>query len=260
MKVKKVWILIVSIFLIISILSACTSGEQGTADTSKNSGGQNNNNGQNNGGQKINDNQSKKMSAEITQTAFQVWKDSIDTIWVHGAIEITNTGEVPIKIGDINISYIGDDNSILGTSTFVLPVPEIIKPGETAYAGDTTMIDGIDDPSKVVNIEAHIDFDKTNEEPQILSVQDLKIIPSDFGPKVTGRVVNDSHENADDIRIIVALLDENDKLLGIYSKSLDVTLAPGKNMGFEVSYPSIEAEGFVDKVKKMVGKSYNWTW
>ena len=75
---------------------------------------------------------------------------------------------------------------------------------------------------------------------------------------MTGRVVNTSQENADDIRILIAMLDENDKLLGVYTNSLDVTLAPGKNMGFEVSYPPIEVKGFVNKVKKMVGKSFNW--
>jgi hypothetical protein len=48
--------------------------------------------------------------------ALQAWKDSIDTIWAHGAIEITNTGDVPIQIGDISISFVGDDNSILGTA------------------------------------------------------------------------------------------------------------------------------------------------
>jgi hypothetical protein len=46
----------------------------------------------------------------------------------------------------------------------------------------------------------------------MLDVQGLKIIPSDFGgAKVTGRVVNTSQENADDIRILIATLDENDK-------------------------------------------------
>ncbi len=110
-------------------------------------------------------------------------------------------------------------------------------------------------------METSIDFDETDEQPQLLDVQDLKIIPSDFGgAKVTGRVVNISQENADDIRIIIALFDENDKLLGIYEELPDVTLAPGKKMGFETSYPGIEVEGFVDKVKKMVGKAYNWSW
>lgn len=262
---KRPWFLLIAIFLVV-VISACSGGEQGTADTSN---GQTTDEQQGPDKQQdISDNKNdssetaskeEKISAEITQTALQAWKDSIGTIWAHGAIEITNTGDVPIQIGDISISFVGDDNSILGTASMVLPIPEIILPGETAYAGDSTTIEGIDDPAKIVKIEANIDYDKTDKQPQILEVQDLKIIPSNFGgPKVTGRVVNTSQENADDIRIIVALFDENDNLLGIYRASSYVTLAPGKNMGFETSYPGIETKGFIDKVKKMVGKSFNW--
>lgn len=255
--IKILGILLVVIFLIVPA-AGCSGGQQGTADKSNR---QNNNTQQ---GQE--DQQVKKMagdenkaSAEITQTALQVWKDSIDNIWAHGAIEITNTGNVPIEIGDISISFTGNDNSIVGTASMILPVPEIIQPGETAYAGDSTLIEGIDNPSEVIDIEANIDFNQTDEQPQLLDVQNLKIAASDYGgPKVTGRVVNTSQENADDIRIIVALFDESSKLLGVYTESPDVTLAPEKNMGFETSYPDIEVKGFIDKVKKMVGKAYNW--
>lgn len=254
--------IITALLLVIALIFVGCTGEQGTASTSD---GQTDTTNQQNQQQDTNSSSNEtahkeeKVSAEITQTALQAWKDSIGTIWAHGAIEITNTGDVPIEIGDISISFIGDDNSILGTMSMILPVPEIILPGETAYAGDSTIIEGIDDPSKIVNIEANIDFDKTDRQPQILDVQDLKIIPSDFGgAKITGRVVNTSQENADDIRIIIALFDENDKLLGVYIQSPDVTLAPEKSMGFETSYPGIEVKGFVDKVKKMIGKAFNW--
>lgn len=261
---KKLWVLLVVVFLIVSI-SACSGGEQGTADTSNGQAVEQEPGEQQDIGDTDDEpseepaSKEEKISAEITQTAFQVWKDSIDNVWAHGAIEITNTGDVPIEIGDISISFIGDDNSILGTMPMILPVLEIILPGETAYAGDSTIIEGIEDPSKIVNIEANIDFDKTDRQPQILDGQDLKIIPSDFGgAKITGRVVNTSQENADDIRIIIALFDENDKLLGVYIQSPDVTLAPEKSIGFETSYPGIEVKGFVDKVKKMIGKAFNW--
>lgn len=254
--------IITALLLVIALIFVGCTGEQGTASTSD---GQTDTTNQQNQQQDTNSSSNEtahkeeKVSAEITQTALQAWKNSIGTIWAHGAIEITNTGNVPIKIGDISISFVGDDNSILGTMNMILPVPEIILPGETAYAGDSATIEGIDNPAKIVKIEANIDYDKTDKQPQLLEIQDLKITPSDFGgPKVTGRVVNISNENADDIRIIIAMFDENDKLLGIYNSSLDVTLAPEKNMGFEVSYPPIETKDFANKVKKMIGKAYNW--
>lgn len=101
--IKILGILLLVIFLL-APTAGCSGGQQGTADKSNR---QNNNTQQ---GQE--DQQVKKMagdenkaSAEITQTALQVWKDSIDNIWAHGAIEITNTGNVPIEIGDISISF-----------------------------------------------------------------------------------------------------------------------------------------------------------
>jgi len=258
---KMILILLAAALFILSV-SACASGNQGTADKPGRQAPDNRKGADDaqQGTEGKQETGKEKMSAEITQTALLSWKDSIDNIWAHGAIEITNTGNVPVKIEDISISFVGSDNSILGTASMILPVPEVIKPGETAYAGDSTIIEGIGDPSEIVNMEANIDFDRTDSEPQILDVKDLKIIPANIGgAKVTGRVANTSRENADDIRIIVAAFDENDKLLGIYTDSPDVTLAPGKNMGFETSYPVIKAEGFADKVKKLVGKAYNWT-
>lgn len=201
----------------------------------------------------------KKAAAEVSKTGFQVWKDSLGSVWGHGAIEIKNTGNVPIRIGDISISFVGKDKTVLGTLSMVLPVPEIIQPGETAYAGDSTVLEGIKEPTEVANIEANIDFDETDKTAQLLEVSDLKITPSEFsGFKITGRVNNISSENADDIRIIIAMFDEKDNLLGVYTESPQVTLAPGKSMGFEASYPPIEVKDFTSKVKKMVSKAFNW--
>ncbi|HHX94863.1 MAG TPA: hypothetical protein GX691_03435 [Clostridia bacterium] len=237
---------LICVLLLVLGLAAGCSGEQGTADTSGNEGQVGS--------------QATEAKAEITQKAFHVWKDSIGTVWAHGAIEIKNTGDVPVKVGDISFSFTGTDGSILGTTTMLLPVPEIIKPGEVAYAGDSTIIEGVTDKSAVADMEANIDFDKTEEEAQILEVTDLKMIKGSFGDvKVTGRITNNTEENADDIRIIVAMLDADNKLVGIMTSSPTVTLAPGKNMGFEASYPVLDA-GVVGNVKNLKGFAFNWTW
>jgi|GEM_PF-719837 len=255
---RTVSFLLVTALLVLSV-SACAAGNRGTAQKP---GGQTPDARQEPGDTRHEEQPGAgkgKAAAEITQTSLLTWEDSIDNIWAHGAIEITNTGDVPVKTGDISISFVASDDSILGTASMILPVPEIIMPGEKAYAGDSTIIEGIDDPTEITSIEANIDFDETDGKPQILDVRDLKIIVTDIGRvKVTGRVVNNSPDSADDIRIIVAAFDEDDRLLGIYTDSPDVTLAPGKNMGFETSYPVIRSREFADKVKKLVGKAYNW--
>lgn len=259
-KVSKSLCILLVVFLLAS-LSACSVKEQGTADKSEKqdiSTQQAPENQQNING--VTARKTADGAVEVTQTALQVWEDSIGTSWAHGAIEITNTGDVPVEIGDISISFVGNDDAVLGTASMVLPVPEIIQPGETAYAGESTFIEGISGPAEIASLEANIDFRKADGQSQNLDVQNLRIVSSEYGgPTVTGRVVNTSQANADDIRIVVAFLDENDKLLGVYTASPDVTLAPEKNMGFETSYPNIEVKDFASKVKKMIGKAYNWS-
>ena len=235
------------------ILFGCRGGEQGTADTRAR---------ENIAGEK-----NKKVSAEITKTGFQTWTTSTGTVYAHGAIEIKNTGTVAIDIGDISISFIGADHSILGTTSAFLPIPNIIQPGEVAYAGNSVILyagesgilEELEDPVQVVDIEANINFKKTDKVSQLLDVQDLEIVEvKHSGPKVLGKIRNTSEENVENINIIVAMFDENDNLLGVYKRQLvDGPLAPDKKMEFETDYPSIKAHGFLGKVNKLTGKAYN---
>ena len=233
--------------LIVGLLSfglvGC-SGESGTA----NSGGD--------ATPASSDASSGSANAEITQTAFKVW-ESYDMVTAHGAVEIKNTGDVPIKLGDISISFVGKDDSIVESMSMILPVPEILQPGEVAYASDSTYPDGIK-PDDLVDIEANIDFDATEETGQILAVNDLNIKDEEEGVKVTGRVENVSDKNADDVRVAIGLLDKDGKLLGVLTTSEDVTLAPGKTLGFSTNYPELNIKA--DEVATMEGKSYNWSW
>ncbi|SJZ74149.1 FxLYD domain-containing protein [Garciella nitratireducens] len=193
--------------------------------------------------------------AEVTQTAFQAWK-GYEITNAHGAIEITNTGQVPIYIGDISIGFVGKDNSIISTATMLLPVPEILQPGEKAYAGETVYIDTGEKPEDITNIEVNIDFDSTEETAQTLTVKDLKVAKDSDYTKVTGRIENTSDVNADDVRYSIALMDKDDTLLGVFTSSLDVTLGSGKTATFEASYPELPAS-IAAKVDHVEGYSYN---
>lgn len=255
----KRFICLACIVVMMVTLIGCAGGQQGAATSSDS----NEQNVPTDGNKNLTDEQSaapsEDVKAEVSKTGFQAWKDSLGTVCGHGAIEIKNTGNVAVDIGDISISFVGKDNSVAGTLSMVLPVPEILQPGEVAYAGDSSTLEGVSDPSEITGIEANIDFDKTDKTAQMLEISGLKIASSQYGgPKVTGRVNNISNENADDIRIIIAMFDESDNLLGVYTESPQVTLAPGKSMGFEASYPPIETESFANKVRNMAGKAFNW--
>ncbi len=199
----------------------------------------------------------KETKVEVTQTALKAW-DMYGTTEAHGAIEITNKGEVPVHLGDISIGFVGKDDSVISTATMLLPVPEVLHPGEKAYTGDTVYIDTEEKPEDIVKIEANIDFDGTDETAQTLTVKDLKVAKDMDYAKVTGRIENTSKADADDVRYSIALMDKDNKLLGVFNSSLDVTLGVEKDAAFEATYPELPAS-IVDKVDHIEGYAYNWS-
>src|SRR5690554_6732357 len=108
---KKIFFSFVSVILCL-FLVGCSGGQSGSATSSDD---------QNNAEVGVN------AKAEITQNALKTWAE-YETTYAHGAIEITNTGDVSILIGDISMSFVDQDGNIVKTSTFALPVPEILIP------------------------------------------------------------------------------------------------------------------------------------
>lgn len=242
-------LLIVLLILLLSIPLVACSGQAGSA-TSEDSSTEENTASEETS-------TSAKTKVKVTQTALQTW-DMYGTTEAHGAIEITNKGEVPVYLGDISIGFVGKDDSVISTATMILPVPEILQPGEKAYAGDTVYIDSGEKPEDIVKIEANIDFDETDKTAQTLTVKDLKVTKDMDYAKVTGRIENTSEADADDVRYAIALMDQDNKLLGIFNSSLDVTLGVGKSTTFEGTYPELPAS-IADKVDHIEGYAYNWS-
>lgn len=204
---------------------------------------------------------SKKEEAklEIVDQTGGSWVDSIGTVWVHSAAVFKNTGNVPVDIGETQMTFKGQDGSVLGTSTMIYSVPSIIKPGETAFIGESTVLDGQADPGNYKETSYNFGYDKTDEDPTILETSAVQGIKGDmFLPyKVTGMVKNITKDKQDDIRLAAGLFDSNGKLVGVLTGSVNVGLNPGAEAGFELSYPEIPKEA-VDKIAKVEVKAYGF--
>jgi len=205
--------------------------------------------------------EAENVNAEVTQVAAHIWKNSIDTIWVHGAVEITNTGGTLVEIGNIQISLYDMEDNIIGSIPYMRPTPRVLKPGETAYSGDSTILEKISDPNIEFYAKANIDYDETDEEGQNLEVRKIEGVEGGgwSGYMVLGEVVNISSEKADDIRICVALYSDNSELIAVISPNVEVTLNPNDSMAFEGSYPNIP-NSIGKLATKFIGKAYNWSW
>lgn len=198
---------------------------------------------------------------EIIDSTGGSWKDSIDSVWVHSAAIFKNTGSVAVEIGESQLNLKAQDDSILGTATMIYAVPSVVQPGETAFIGESSLIEGATDPAQYKETTYNFGFNKTDSKGNILEVSGVKGIKGDeYTPyKVTGVVKNTTDAKQDDIRLAAALLDESGKLLGVFTGSVDVGVNPEGEAGFDLSYPEIPKE-VADKIAKVEVKSYAWNW
>ncbi|MGN1386300.1 MAG: FxLYD domain-containing protein [Bacillus sp. (in: firmicutes)] len=240
------------IVLLMTFLAAC-GGTKNAGDTNQNSDNQT----------EANSSTEKETApnVEIVNQASGAWMDSIGTAWVHTSAVFENTGDVPVAIGETQMNFKGQDDSILGTATMIYSVPEVVMPGETAYITESTILDGITDPAQFKETTFNYNFEETEEDANLLEVSGVKGIKGDeYTPyKVTGIVKNTTDELQDDVRIAAGLYDAEGNLLGVFNGSVDVGINSGSEAGFELSYPDLP-EGVADKVATIDVKAYGWTW
>ena len=196
---------------------------------------------------------------EIVDSSGTAWVDSIGTVWVHSAAIFENTGETAVDIGETQMNFKATDGSILGTSTMIYAVPEIVNPGETAVIVESTILDGVTNKDQYAETSYNFNYDATDEDPNLMETSAIKGINGEYGYKVTGLVKNPTDVQQEDIRIAAILYDAEGNLLGALSGSVDVGLAPQGEAGFELSYPNLP-EDVGAKVAKIDVKSYGWTW
>lgn len=240
------------LIFLLSILTACGSTEN-AGDTNESSS--------ENQTEETEVKEKEEAKLEIINSTGDAWIDSIGTMWVHSSAVFKNTGTVPVDIGETQMNFKAQDDSILGTASMIYAVPSVVLPGETAYITESTILDGISNAEDYKETTYNFGFNETDDDPNLLEVSGVKGIKGDsYNPyKVTGVVKNTTEELQDDIRLAAGLFDAEGQLLGVLDGSVDVGVNPGSEAGFELSYPELP-EGVADKVATVDVKAYGWTW
>ncbi|MEK4531552.1 FxLYD domain-containing protein [Solibacillus sp. FSL K6-1554] len=247
---KKITILLITLLF---ILSACGDSKQTISQSAEKESQSENSEETTQAKEKVN------AKLEIEDSGSTIWSDSIDSIWINTAAIFRNTGEVPVDIGETQMNYKGKDGSILGTSTMIYAVPEIVQPGESAMIVEGTTLNDVTSLDNYSETTFNFNFDATEEDSNLMEVSAVKGISSDYEYSVTGIVKNPTDVQQEDIRLAAILYDENGKILGGLSGSVDVGLAAGGEAGFELSYPPLP-DNIGSKVNKIEVKSYGFTW
>ena len=198
-------------------------------------------------------------SLEIIDSGSTVWVDSIDTVWVNSAAVYKNTGDVAVEIGETQMNFKAKDESVIGTSSMIYAVPRVVQPGETAIIGEGAILDGETTTDNFLETTYNFNFEPTDADSNVMEVSNVKGIQGEYDYSVTGMVKNVTDVQQEDVRIAAVLYDDANKIIGAFTGSVDVGLAPNGEAGFELSYPSLP-EDIGKKVKKIEVKSYGFTW
>lgn len=194
------------------------------------------------------------INAEITQVSLQKWIE-IGYLWVNIAVEIKNTGSVPIRFRNCKIDLIGKDNAILDTINYVKTLPGIVMPSQTAYISEYWTFDEFDSLEYLDDIEVFFDYSATKSEIEYLEVKDLKASIEDKDVKVTGRILNSSGQDANDVEFAIALWGNDRKLLGVLKDKLTVPLKQGQETGFSTDDPPLVMN--LDQIISMTAVAYD---
>ena len=245
-------IVLLFIVFLMSFMAAC-GGTDNAGDTNQSNSGKTE--------EKTGKEEAAQPKLEIVDQAGGAWVDSIGTVWVHSSAVFENTGHVPVEIGETQMNFKGQDDSILGTATMVYSIPSVVLPGEKAYITESTILEGITSSDEYKETTFNFNFKEAEEDPNLLEVSGVKGIKGDeYTPyKVTGVVKNITDELQDDIRIAAGLFDAEGNLLGVFSGSVDIGINPGSEAGFDLSYPDLP-QGVADKVATIDVKAYGWSW
>ncbi|MGA9351379.1 MAG: FxLYD domain-containing protein [Anaerolineae bacterium] len=180
---------------------------------------------------------------------------------VRAAVVIRNKGTRTVWLSDITFTVYDVNGKVLEVLPAWWIVPRIIRAREAAYANAEAMEDlGNLEPSRVGELKVNFDYFLTDEEPQLLTVENFSGEEGFIGYDVLGEVVNTSGESAGEIHVAVALYDENNNLLDVLDTHLSTTLASGDRVGFRAGSSCDVSPEVWKQVKRFEGVAHNLKW
>ena len=173
---------------------------------------------------------------DITDQIFELYKrnDADNSFCYKGIVEITNTGDTNLFIGDCKFNIEDDSGHLIDVDNLVFKTACVIAPGEKSYLYNSGPMpkDNVDF-SNGANLSAECKIYKTNK-----AIVDYEISDTDLKEDnntnlvVTGRLTNNSEEVENFVLIHALLYDENDKVIYIATTSAN-DLQPNADTSFE---------------------------
>ena len=184
-----------------------------------------------------------------------VWTDSIGSKWVQIICPVTNTGTKNLYLSAGTMDLEDTDGNLVDSKTMVSVFPEVIQPGETGYYYEETTLS--EDSPEELTVVPHVKVDEAKVDCLRLTVSDVNITDEDYmGIKVTGRVENDTEEEAKLVYVTAFLYDADNNLLASVFTILPDALPAGEKIGFSASGLSLPDSITADMVDHYEAYAY----
>lgn len=186
----------------------------------------------------------------IASEKVYLWQEeSSDIKWMSYYAVIENDSDTTVDVRNASVTYYDDKSNVLAVSDQGIDFhPCVVEPGEVAVASVYEPAEDID-LSTNVKTELAIEPIPSSGKVHWLDVDGVNGKAKNSGLNVLGKMTNSGDTKAEDIKVAVGVLDENDEFLGTLESGTDVGLAPGKSMGFEAFTPP-----FPDELAKKASK------
>ncbi|SFS77921.1 FxLYD domain-containing protein [Marininema halotolerans] len=176
------------------------------------------------------------LRVETKEETGQAWKDKHGKVKAVGAAAILNTGKKAVKFDSVQLQFLNKDGKVIAKKEVLTIVPQIVKPGETAYVGSVHDLTSIKDPK-----ELHRVIVKPHAIPALKPIPHIQLTDivgqkDDHGKvSIKGTVKNQSKAEMKDILLSATLRDRKGHLLAVVNDYLDVKIPGGKSAAFTAS-------------------------
>ncbi|MBP3851012.1 MAG: hypothetical protein J6D36_00525 [Erysipelotrichaceae bacterium] len=179
-----------------------------------------------------------KAKWEVGKANVASWQDSIDSIWVQIIVPVENTGEGNLYLEDATMDLENKDGELVDSVTYVSAYPQIVKPGETAYYYEETILDT--DELEDLTVVPHINVKEATVDCVRYKTSDVKVKDKSYGGiSVTGRVENNSEKDSDFTNVVILMYNKKGQMIASCYTILSDTLKSGEKIGFSMNSVAI---------------------
>lgn len=202
------------------------------------------------------ENTQESVAYEVTYSNARTWTDSIGSTWVQTIVEIENTGTENLYLGSGAYDLEDAEGTLIAAQTSVSAFPDVIAPGEKGYLYEETTLDNYDQEG-TLTVKPRPDVKEATVDLIRYDVTDVSVSDDTYlGVNVLGRVENNTDETGSLVYVTAFFYDANNTMIGSAFTILTEDLAPGSQIGFEITSFSLPDDVTAESIAQTVVYAY----